>query len=40
LMGTYVADHAAYYGTMAWVLMMLEQWFQQHGARKSFAAGP
>jgi asparagine synthase (glutamine-hydrolysing) len=32
LMGTYVADHAAYYGTMAWVLMMLEQWFQQHSA--------
>ena len=33
LIGTHLADHPAYYGTMAWVLMMLEQWFQQHGAR-------
>ena len=32
LMSTHLADHAAYYGTMAWVLMMLEQWFQQHPA--------
>jgi asparagine synthase (glutamine-hydrolysing) len=32
LMSTRLADHAAYYGTMAWVLMMLEQWFQQHPA--------
>lgn len=23
-------DHAAYYGTMVWILVMLEQWFQQH----------
>jgi asparagine synthase (glutamine-hydrolysing) len=22
--------HAAYYGTMIWVLAMLEQWFQEH----------
>ena len=28
-------EHAAYYGVMIWILMMLEQWFQQHddGAR-------
>jgi asparagine synthase (glutamine-hydrolysing) len=24
------SDHAAYYGTMIWVLAMLEQWFQEH----------
>jgi asparagine synthase (glutamine-hydrolysing) len=24
-----MAEHAAYHGTMVWVLMMLEQWFQQ-----------
>jgi asparagine synthase (glutamine-hydrolysing) len=36
LMTTYVDDHAAYYGTMAWVLMMLEQWFQQHASGKPF----
>jgi asparagine synthase (glutamine-hydrolysing) len=32
LLAMHVADHPAYYGTMVWVLMMLEQWFQQHGA--------
>jgi asparagine synthase (glutamine-hydrolysing) len=31
LLGTHVADHAAYYGTMVWVLMMLDQWFREHG---------
>jgi asparagine synthase (glutamine-hydrolysing) len=25
-----VADHPAYYGTMVWVLLMLEQWFRAH----------
>jgi len=25
--------HAAYYGELIWVLMMLEQWFQTHGIR-------
>ena len=25
-----VQSHAAYYGTMVWILMMLEQWFRQH----------
>lgn len=24
-------EHATYYGTMIWVLMMLEQWFHEHG---------
>jgi len=26
----HVRSHAGYYGTMVWVLMMLEQWFRQH----------
>lgn len=30
LIATHRAGHAAYYGTMIWVLAMLEQWFQQH----------
>jgi asparagine synthase (glutamine-hydrolysing) len=34
-----VAEHAAYYGTMAWVLMMLEQWYQQHRALSPSSAG-
>ncbi len=28
-----LAEHAAYYGTMVWVLMMLEQWLQRHAPR-------
>jgi asparagine synthase (glutamine-hydrolysing) len=24
------ADHAAYYGTLVWILIMLEQWFKHH----------
>jgi asparagine synthase (glutamine-hydrolysing) len=28
----HVPSHANYYGTMVWVLMMLEQWLRQHGA--------
>ncbi len=32
LLGDLVHSHARYYGTMAWVLMMLEQWFRQHRA--------
>lgn len=27
----HVATHPGYYGTMVWVLMMLEQWFRHHG---------
>ena len=30
LTSTHVESHASYYGTMVWVLMMLEQWFKQH----------
>jgi asparagine synthase (glutamine-hydrolysing) len=29
LISTYVENHASYYGTMVWVLMMLEQWFRK-----------
>jgi asparagine synthase (glutamine-hydrolysing) len=32
LLTTRVGEHPAYYGTMAWVLMMLEQWFTQRQA--------
>jgi len=30
LTSTHVESHADYYGTMVWVLMMLEQWLKQH----------
>jgi asparagine synthase (glutamine-hydrolysing) len=30
LRDTHVKSHAGYYGTMVWVLMMLEQWLRQH----------
>lgn len=30
LTSVHVQSHADYYGTMVWVLMMLEQWFRQH----------
>ena len=29
LTSRHVQSHAAYYGTMVWVLMMLEQWFRR-----------
>lgn len=32
LLSEHLRTHAAYYGTMAWVLMMLELWFQKHPA--------
>ena len=32
LTSVYVPSHANYYGTMVWVLMMLEQWLRQHRA--------
>jgi asparagine synthase (glutamine-hydrolysing) len=32
LTSVHVQSHAHYYGTMVWVLMMLEQWLRQHGA--------
>lgn len=33
LFSRYLKEHASYYGTLVWVLMMLELWFQNHGAR-------
>ncbi|HEY9103471.1 asparagine synthase C-terminal domain-containing protein [Chitinimonas sp.] len=30
LMGERLAEHPGYYGEMVWILMMLEQWLQQH----------
>jgi asparagine synthase (glutamine-hydrolysing) len=30
LQDRHLDEHAGYHGTMIWVLMMLEQWFQQH----------
>ena len=32
LMSSRLQEHAGYYGTMAWVLMMLEMWFTRHSA--------
>jgi asparagine synthase (glutamine-hydrolysing) len=34
LLGTQLHEHAAYYGTMLWILMMLEFWFQEHVDRR------
>jgi asparagine synthase (glutamine-hydrolysing) len=30
LTSTHVESHAAYFGTMVWILMILEQWLKQH----------
>ena len=32
LLNEHLAVHAGYYGTMVWVLIMLELWFQQHAS--------
>jgi asparagine synthase (glutamine-hydrolysing) len=29
-MSTRLSEHAQYYGTLTWVLMMLEMWFRAH----------
>jgi len=34
LLDTQLHEHAGYYGTMVWVLMMLELWFQEHVDRR------
>ena len=34
LLDTQLHEHAAYYGTMLWILMMLELWFQEHADRR------
>jgi asparagine synthase (glutamine-hydrolysing) len=39
LMDVRLQDHAGYYGTMGWVLMMLEQWFKCHEDRVSPVSG-
>lgn len=39
LMSARVAEHPAYYGTMVWVLMMLEQWFDQRKATSPAVRG-
>ena len=33
LMSKRIAEHADYFGTMAWLLMMLELWLQRHDGR-------
>jgi asparagine synthase (glutamine-hydrolysing) len=33
LTSVHVRSHADYYGTMVWILMMLEQWFRRHGGK-------
>ena len=30
LISAHQTEHAAYYGVMIWVIMMLEQWLQRH----------
>ena len=30
LTGVHMKSHADYYGTMVWILMMLEQWLKHH----------
>ena len=30
LTNNHINEHAGYYGTMIWILMMLEQWYKQH----------
>lgn len=30
LLGRYLKEHSSYYGTLVWVLMMLELWFDEH----------
>jgi asparagine synthase (glutamine-hydrolysing) len=32
LLDDHLDAHAAYYGTMVWILMMLELWFQRHAS--------
>jgi asparagine synthase (glutamine-hydrolysing) len=32
LLDRHLDEHAGYYGTMVWVLMMLELWYQKHAS--------
>ncbi len=38
LVKVHLHEHAGYYGEMVWILMMLEQWLQQHAPRFKLAA--
>jgi asparagine synthase (glutamine-hydrolysing) len=40
LLSRHLASHAGYYGTLVWILMMLELWFQNHVDRGSGARSP
>jgi asparagine synthase (glutamine-hydrolysing) len=40
LTSRHVQSHATYYGTMVWVLMMLEQWLSQHRSLTAPVPGP
>ena len=39
LMSKWLREHPGYYGTMVWVLMMLELWFQKHASGSSQMRG-
>jgi asparagine synthase (glutamine-hydrolysing) len=39
LLTTHLHQHPAYYGTLVWVLMMLELWFQAHTDRSAVRGG-
>jgi asparagine synthase (glutamine-hydrolysing) len=32
LIDQHLPEHPSYYGTMVWILMMLEHWLQAHAA--------
>jgi asparagine synthase (glutamine-hydrolysing) len=34
--GDYLSEHASYYGTLIWVLLILEQWLKHHGFSVKF----
>jgi asparagine synthase (glutamine-hydrolysing) len=36
LMSSYLPEHPSYYGTMVWILMILEQWLQTHAPDYKF----
>jgi len=40
LLDQHRSGHATYYGVMIWVLMMLEQWLQQHEGVSNFSIRP
>jgi asparagine synthase (glutamine-hydrolysing) len=40
LLTIYLPQHPGYYGTLVWVLMMLELWFQEHTAGHSESDAP